>query len=273
MAFSSSSSENNFQDRVYRDARIPGLGNTPDDDDDIRGRANGGPSRSNESIPEFDVLLWYPKHLSCQRYFLDHAQHLPEVQAFASFINILLPFQRQPHPVTSYIPSSPQADSRRPSSSSADWNPHHKHAPSTHSARSSQSQSKRPPPTPLNPNQHHVSSPAPFQPPNTVSLTPYIRRLVVCGMDIPPILQGFFGHEWAAGVGPQREQERRNYLFSAKSGGWAAVKRDYDLLPLETVPFIAPLKEPSDGELERAESKWSEWLAMEDWMVGSRAPE
>ena len=106
----------------------------------------------------------------------------------------------------------------------------------------------------------------------SVSLVPYLRRLVVTGMDVPQVLHGFFGDDWAAGVGPQREQERRNYLFAAKSGGWASVKRDYDMLPLETVPFMRPLHEPTDGELEAAENTWSEWLALEDWMVGSRAP-
>lgn len=227
MAFSSSSSENNYGDRSYRDTRFSGLGNTPDD-------GAAGPSGSRSSRPEFDILLWYPKHQSCQRYFLDSAQHLPEVQAFASFINILLPFQREPNPVQSYT-------GRRSSSKSNDW-----------AAEPSASK-----------------SPAGA---TNVSLIPYIRRLVVCGMDIPPILQGFFGRDWQAGVGPQREQERRNYLFAAKSGGWAAVKRDYDMLPLETVPFMQPLKDPTDGELSAAEEKWSEWLALEDWMVGSRAP-
>lgn len=227
MAFSSSSSENNYADRSYRDARISGLGNTPDGE-------VAGPSVSRGSRPEFDILLWYPKHQSCQRYFLDHAQHLPEVQAFASFINILLPFQREANPIHGY-------SGRRNSNKSNDW------APGPSSSKSPASTA-------------------------TVSLIPYIRRLVVCGMDIPPILQGFFGHDWQAGVGPQREQERRNYLFAAKSGGWAAVKRDYDMLPLETVPFMQPLKDPTDGELSAAEEKWSEWLALEDWMVGSRAP-
>lgn len=222
MAFSSSSSENNYGDRPHRRARVPGL----EDDADVE--AEGSNSRPTK--PEFDILRWYPKHQSCQKYFLDQAQHLPEVQAFSSFINILLPCQRQPHPVHSF--------SRRPSSTSSD----------------------------------HKPSPGKTPAPPTVSLIPYIRRLVVCGMDIPPILQGFFGPEWAAGIGPQREQERRNYLFAAKSGGWAAVKREYDMLPLETVPFMQPLKHPSDGELHAAEDKWSEWLAMEDWMVGSRAP-
>ena len=160
---------------------------------------------------------------------MDHAQHLPEVQAFASFINILLPFQRDP---------TLQTSRRRGSNASSEWGP---------------SSSKSPVPV-------------------TVSLIPYIRRLVVCGMDIPPILKGFFGHDWAPGIGPQREQERRNYLFAAKSEGWAAVKRDYDMSPLETVPFIQPLKDPTDGELGAAEEKWSEWLAMEDWVIGPRAP-
>jgi len=108
--------------------------------------------------------------------------------------------------------------------------------------------------------------------PPTVSLVPYLRRLVVTGMDVPQVLHGFFGDDWVAGVGPQREQERRNYLFAAKSGGWASVKRDYDMLPLETVPFLRPLQDPTDAEIESAEKTWSEWLALEDWMVGSRAP-
>ena len=92
-------------------------------------------------------------------------------------------------------------------------------------------------------------------------------------MDVPQVLHGFFGDDWATGIGPQREQERRNYLFPAKSGGWAAVKRDYDMGEHESVPFLRPLQDPTDGEIEAAERTWSEWLAMEDWMVGSRAPQ
>jgi hypothetical protein len=225
MAFSSSSSENNFGERAHRRARVPGLGNPPGDDTVLRD------SSPVTHKPEFEILLWYPKHQSCQRYFIDKAQHLPEVQAFASFINILLPYQRESNPIHRY-------SGQRDSGTSHDWG----------------------------------QSPARSSVTPTVSLVPYIRRLVVCGMDIPPILQGFFGNDWAAGVGPQREQERRNYLFAAKSGGWAAVKREYDMSPLETVPFMQPLKDPTDGELDAAEEKWSEWLALEDWMVGSRAP-
>lgn len=93
------------------------------------------------------------------------------------------------------------------------------------------------------------------------------------GLDFPGVLHGFFGDDWATGVGPLHEQERRNYLFAAKSGGWASVKRDYDMLPLESVPFMRPLQAPIIAEIEAAEKSWSEWLAMEDWMVGPRAPE
>ncbi len=96
---------------------------------------------------------------------------------------------------------------------------------------------------------------------------------MVTGLDFPGILHGFFGDDWAIGVGPLHEQERRNYLFAAKSGGWASVKKDYDMLPLEAVPFMRPLQGPVIAEIEGAEKSWSEWLAMEDWMVGPRAPE
>src|SRR5436305_11777112 len=49
--------------------------------------------------PQFDVFDWYPRYQSCQRYFLDHAQHSVPVQALSAFLNIRLPFQRQPNPV------------------------------------------------------------------------------------------------------------------------------------------------------------------------------
>ncbi|KAI4139834.1 MAG: hypothetical protein L6R39_006089, partial [Caloplaca ligustica] len=57
------------------------------------------------------------------------------------------------------------------------------------------------------------------------------------------------------------------------SGGWASVKKDYDIGPAETVPFLRPLQGAVGQEIEAAEKTWSEWLAMEDWMVGPRAPE
>ena len=233
MAFSSSSSEDNFAGArsSLRDTNFTGV-NSPSESSS-KGKASEG--------PQFDIISWYPKHQSCQRYFLDHAQHEPLVQAFASFINILLPFQRQPHPIFSSTGS-------RNSKSRHDKDP----------TRSSSSSSS--------------SEPAGTAA-SAVSLIPYLRRLVVTGMDVPQVLHGFFGDDWKKGVGPQWEAERRNYLFAAKSGGWASVKRDYDMLPLETVPFLRPLNNPTDGEIESAEQTWSEWLALEDWMVGSRAPE
>lgn len=180
-----------------------------------------------------DIFEWYPHYQSCQRYFLDHAQHSVTVQALCAFLNIRLPFQRIPHPVSSSS-SKTSTPSAGLTSSVSESSPH----------------------------------PAPF-----VSLIPYIRRLVATGMDSPGVLQGFFGDDWTAGVGYLHEQERRNYLFAAKSGGWAAVKRDYDMPPLETIPFLRPLQGTVDSEIEAAERSWSEWLAMEDWMVGPRAPD
>ncbi|KAL1957172.1 hypothetical protein VTO42DRAFT_6315 [Malbranchea cinnamomea] len=176
----------------------------------------------------FDIFEWYPRYQNCLRYFLDRAQYSMPVQALATFLNIRLPFQRQPNPVYN------SAMTQRP------------YLPG-------------------------VSDPN-YPPPPDVSLVPYLRRLVATGMDLPGVLHGFFGDEWVAGIGPLHEQERRNYLFAAKSGGWAAVKRDYDILPLETIPFLRPLQGVAEAEIEAAERSWSEWLAMEDWMVGPRAP-
>lgn len=105
-----------------------------------------------------------------------------------------------------------------------------------------------------------------------VSLRPYVRRLIVTGHDSPSILCAFFGENWQAGVGCIFRQERVNYLFTAKSGGWASTKTAYDILPDEHTPFLRALRDPMEDELREAESRWSDWLAMEDWMVGPRSP-
>ncbi|KAL3468260.1 hypothetical protein BJX64DRAFT_282443 [Aspergillus heterothallicus] len=182
----------------------------------------------------FDIFEWYPRYQACQRYFLDHAQHSRPVQALSVYLNIRLPFQRHLHPL-------PNSSDNTPSDNSDGL-----------ASRGSSSASNTPP---------------------SVSLVPYIRRLVATGMDYPGVLHGFFGDDWQAGIGQLHEQERCNYLFAAKSGGWASVKKDYDIPPLETIPFLRPLQGPLDSEIEAAERRWSEWLAMEDWMVGPRAPD
>ena len=194
---------------------------------------NYAPPPQHVDDPQFDIIEWYPKYQSCQRYFTHHAQHGIPVQAVAAFINILLPYQR--------TPTSPANQS------------------------SVQSMFGSPTPNPYSPGSQN--------PPQYPTLIPYLRRLIATGMDAPGMLHGFFGDDWVAGVGPLHESERRNYLFAAKSGGWASVKKDYDMLPMETVPFLRPLSSPVDAEITGAEKVWSEWLAMEDWMVGPRAPE
>lgn len=105
-----------------------------------------------------------------------------------------------------------------------------------------------------------------------ISLRPYIRRLIVTGHDSPLVLSTLFGENWQAGVGCIFKQERVNYLFTAKSGGWASTKAAYDMLPDEHTPFLRALRDPMEDELREAENRWSEWLAMEDWMVGPRSP-
>ncbi|KAJ5455217.1 hypothetical protein N7475_010338 [Penicillium sp. IBT 31633x] len=109
-------------------------------------------------------------------------------------------------------------------------------------------------------------------PSSFVSLRPYIRRLIVTAQDSPVVMQSFFGADWEAGVGCIYKQERSNYLFTAKSSGWASTKTAYDISPDEQTPFLRPLRDPSEDEIRVAEGRWSEWLAMEDWMVGARSP-
>jgi hypothetical protein len=106
-----------------------------------------------------------------------------------------------------------------------------------------------------------------------VSLIPYIRRLVATGNDTVGILHGFFGDDWVRGVGALHEIERRNYLFAAKSTSWMKVKQAYDMSVDETIPFLSPLKDATEKEIQNAENTWSEWLAMQDWMIGPRAPD
>ncbi|KAJ5119025.1 hypothetical protein N7448_010734 [Penicillium atrosanguineum] len=105
-----------------------------------------------------------------------------------------------------------------------------------------------------------------------VSLRPYVRRLIITAQDSSLVMRAFFGDDWAAGVGCIYKQERANYLFTAKSSGWGATKTAYDILPDEQAPFLRPLREPTEDEIRAAEARWSEWLAMEDWMVGARSP-
>ena len=225
---------------------------------------NGGGSHEPEQPPPsltgdpaFDILEWHPAYQSCQRYFLDHAQHEPGTQALCALINVRLPFQYLSDPVTSSTPpnSGPAASSSNPTYNF-----------SFPRAGSSSNQ--------LSPNRSRTNSTQ--APPAFVSLIPYIRRLVVTGFDKSPILHGFFGDDYARGVLPHLDCERRNYLFAAKHGGWRSCKKQYDsgsgMGGDESVPFMKPLDEAKMEELTAAEKAWSGWLAMEDWMVGPRAP-
>lgn len=189
------------------------------------------PAQQNQT--QFNVFEWYPDYQSCHAYFLDHAQHSIPIQALAAFINITLPYQRQPYP--------------------------------TVSATSNNSSPSLPPPIigqPRPGQSNHHGPPMPSSSAQGVSLVPYIRRLVVTGHDHPGVLHGLFGDRWEKGVGPLQEIERRNYLFAAKSGGWASVKAAYDMPPNEFVPFLQPLRNSSEVEVQQAEESWSDWLKM-----------
>ena len=197
---------------------------------------------STSAGPQFDIFDWHPAYQSSQRYFLDHAQHELGVQAVCALINICLPFQWTTTPLLNA--SGPLPHSSGPAAYNLPW-----------------------------PRQGPVTTSRGQPAPAWVSLIPFIRRLVNTGMDSAGIMHGFFGEDWRKGVGPMHECERRNYLFAAKSVGWAKVKYQYDMSPHESVPFIKPLAEVQIAEIEGAEKTWSQWLAMEDWMLGERAPD
>jgi len=197
------------------------------------------PAPQQREGEQFDIVEWYPKFQSCHKYFLDHAQHSGPVQALSAFINIQLPYQKQPNPVVS--------SSSSPRSAGPDI------------------------PQLRQPNPFAQGQPAAHA--QAISLIPYIRRLVATGHDTPAVLHGFFGDDWVGGISELHEIERRNYLFAAKSTSWMKVKQAYDMSPEETVPFLRPLREASEKEIQAAEAGWSEWLAMQDWMLGPRAPE
>lgn len=187
------------------------------------------------------MIDWHPFYQSCQRFFLDHAQHEPHTLALADLMNICLPYR---------WPTAPLMSSNPP--------------PVYHPQGGPGYNLPWPRPGPVT---NARGQPAPTH----VSLIPYIRRLVICGFDSDGILHGFFGDDWRKGVGAIVECERRNYLFTAKSVNWVAVKEHYDMTPQESVPFMKPLQNVHEAEIESAEKSWSRWLAMQDWMLGPRS--
>ncbi|KAF1835065.1 hypothetical protein BDW02DRAFT_568350 [Decorospora gaudefroyi] len=206
--------------------------------------SGGSPAGPNPlSSPQFDIFDWHPAYQSCQRFFLDRAQHETSVHAVCALINIRLPFQWTQNPLMNA--AGPLSNSSAHGAYNMAWPPQ----------------------------QGPVTNSRGDPPLAWVSLVPFIRRLVITGMDSPGVMHGFFGDDWRKGVGPLHECERRNYLFAAKSVGWAKVKCQYDMSPQETVTFLKPLQDVQLAEIEGAEKTWSQWLAMEDWMVGPRAPD
>jgi hypothetical protein len=201
---------------------------------------------------QFDIFEWHVQYQSCVRYFLDHAQHSGPIQAVAAFVNIRLPFQKSRNPIL----SSKSAGSPSPAGPGPGGGIMVGEPPSRSAGKMPMS-----------------GAPQPLQPiVGFVTLVPYVRRLVATGLDFPAVLHGFFGDDWLAGVGRLHETERRNYLFAAKSDTWLKVKTDYDLGEDQMIPFLQPLQHVDEKEILSAESKWSEWLAMQDWMLGPRAP-
>src|SRR5262249_15556058 len=82
---------------------------------------SGSPQRPFSSVmtdaTTFDIFDWHPAYQSCQKYFIDHAQHDSYVQALAALLNICLPFQWMQNPVvstTGFPPSTATAPGTYP---------------------------------------------------------------------------------------------------------------------------------------------------------------
>ena len=58
-----------------------------------------------------------------------------------------------------------------------------------------------------------------------------------------------------------------NYLFAVKSDNWLQVKARYDMNDGQMIPFLRPLHSLCEEDILSAESNWSDWLAMQDWML------
>lgn len=195
----------------------------------------------------FDIFEWHAAYLSCQRFFLDHGQYEPGSQAVTALLNILLPHQL-PKPITSWADPELTSPSARFASAYV--------PPGT--------TPPRPEPVPL---------PGPPKMPNFVSLVPYVRRFVITGFDNDAILHGFFGDDYKKAIMPLRECERRNYLFVSKSGGWEKAKAQYDMDPMQSVPWMRAPKDIQGLELENAEKTWNAWHSLEEWTTNSRLPD
>lgn len=198
--------------------------------------SDGNGNEAQEQEGGFDTVNWYRHYIQCHEYFLDQAQHDFYVQAVAAFINIQLPYQRQPYPVNrASVAWSKGNLENRP-----------------------QNEDERYPPGY----------------PQPVSLLPYLKRLIVTGHDDPRILGLWFGANWRQGVGVMHEMERRNYLFASKSKEWLDVKKYYDDSPAaeQSTPYMIPIPKIEEIELTAADEAWSSWMAMQDWVIGPRTP-
>jgi hypothetical protein len=140
-----------------------------------------GNAQNASGAPQFDIFEWHPAYQSCQRYFLDHAQHDNGVQAVAALINICLPFQWTTNPIMNS--TGPLPHSTGPGAYNMQW------------PRSGPVTNSRGQPVPT-----------------WVSLVPYIRRLVITGMDREGVMHGFFGDDWRKGVGPVHECRQERWM-------------------------------------------------------------
>lgn len=57
-----------------------------------------------------------------------------------------------------------------------------------------------------------------------------------------------------------------NYLFAVKSDNWLLVKTSYDMADGQEILFMKPPEGLVEEDIRCCESKWSQWLALQDWI-------
>jgi hypothetical protein len=234
---------------------------------------------------------WHPAYQSCQRYFANQAQHSPHVQAIAAFVNIRLPFQWADRPVW-HLPTENEPSS--PSAAGTETTP-------GGDAASPQQQQQQASPSQQGPG---FLSLVPYVrrlvitgndtaailacffghdwargvgPTTAMERRNYMFVAKSTGWGGVKLHYDGYGGAWPGGGGGSSGGGGGADVGGGGGGGGgggAGAGEEQDAVPEdERVPYTIPLSNVRLEEIQASERAWSEWLTMEDWMLGPRMPD
>lgn len=195
-------------------------------------------SREHESEGQdqqgFDTVNWYRHYIQCHEFFLDRAQHDFLVQAVAAFINIQLPYQRQPNPV---------------SRSQHAW-----------SRESLENRSQ----IPLPEGYPQFVSLLPYI--KRLIVTGHDDHRILGTWFGANWLQGI-------GTIHEMERRNYLFASKSKEWLDVKKYYDESPTVEQSTPYMIPPPVVQEMELHSADQAWSSWMAMQDWVIGPRTPE